>query len=924
MQKTQTELAVWVDQAKNGDKRALEELYRQTNKQMYYFALKMLGHEQDAYDVLQDSYLRAFTSLRQLEHADGFLPWLHTIVRNRTKDCLSKRGRLVPVEEMPDIEDTDENFIPQEYVSTQAKRKLILDMIKRLPDVQRETILLFYYEEMTIPEIARYMDCPESTVKSRLNYARRFIKGEVETLEEQGTKLYSAVGLSVLTRILHTDLLEYQIPVEVEKAVFDAVLEQMALAGAAGSAAVAAGAASAAAGSASSAAVTLGAKIAAWPLVAKLVALVGAVAVGATLTAGGAALTTLLTQGEPVNATVQEEPETTAAAVDNSVWIKAYLELLENEFQPNRRTNDVELLDVTGDGMPELLYFLDVGTDDGWDLTIPYTCQNGVAVPMMQERISNFTFSRNPDTFEAIAKSEKMGDGVRYESFKIYAATAEDMMQWKNTFDFNLYRDAHWANSYVETEEGRKFFVDQAGVERVTWLLGSGSGNGQGEVCNWSIRYPELEVSLTGLQDWDSAKQILVEEFENYVSTDNLPTERKELILKQFPSQSITEFFLENLPPMQDMPMVDNAIWSNAFLELMEDTFYPDSMYNELHLIDVTGDGMPELLYFPGTPGSYGVSYVPYTYLNGKAVPLTTNGFKNIVVNDFVYRSDTGTYEGLYRFPHAANFGVTVYTPQEPGSLEWPESVDVMLYPNPSWMDSYVMSGSSFQTFSNEKEVTAEIDRLWDTTNALTNSTVPFEMTVDLTPAADWPAAKRLLEEAFASYRPGPRPEGNSTGSKALVELVNQSIEDSAALTPSSQGDWARAYADFLSANCVYKDFGTQYNLGKDFWWGMQIDGRDAVLTKVTVQDLNTDGIPELALEWGLYGSGGSSGTSFALQGDKVVQGGPLALANLGEEEISLPGREIKSFPLRDTMTGEHPEETMYEAIEWLEKQARS
>lgn len=198
------ELAKTVELAKKKDKEALSELYSTTHNAAYFTAISILKNEQDALDAVQDSYITAYTGLNQLEDNAAFIGWLKRIVANKCKDMLKrKKPTLFNSDEeendtLQNIEEQSEAFLPQDYIDQTAKREQIMQIINQLSDVQKTTILLFYYDELSVAEIAKIMECSESTVTSRISYAKKYIKQEVEKLEKKGDKLYSVAPVPFL------------------------------------------------------------------------------------------------------------------------------------------------------------------------------------------------------------------------------------------------------------------------------------------------------------------------------------------------------------------------------------------------------------------------------------------------------------------------------------------------------------------------------------------------------------------------------------------------------------------------------------------------------------------------------------------------------------------------------------------------------
>ena len=194
--------------ARQDDQNAVNELYNQTFKKAYFVARTAIKSSDGDYssqieDIMQDAYVKAFSSLDKREDPEKFQGWLETIVINRCKDFLKKKKPTLfsdmASENSNDgstleFEDSRENdrmeFKPEESVDYGETKRLIAEMLDRMPEDQKMCLLMYYYEEMSVRQIAEAMDCSEGTIKSRLNYARKNLKGQVLELEKKGTKLY--------------------------------------------------------------------------------------------------------------------------------------------------------------------------------------------------------------------------------------------------------------------------------------------------------------------------------------------------------------------------------------------------------------------------------------------------------------------------------------------------------------------------------------------------------------------------------------------------------------------------------------------------------------------------------------------------------------------------------------------------------------
>lgn len=203
-------LDYYVNMASNGDRQAFEELYRQTYYIVYYTCINLLKNEQDALDVTQDVYVTVMNHIQTLEDKSKFMPWLNRIAVNKCKDFLKKnRPVLMDVEYMenPPLEE-NESFLPEEYVINQTKRQLVLNIMRTaLSEKECQTILMYYFNGLSVQEIADVMECPPGTVMYRLSAARGKIKQGVLSYENKtGDRLYGFAAVPFLASLFATEV----------------------------------------------------------------------------------------------------------------------------------------------------------------------------------------------------------------------------------------------------------------------------------------------------------------------------------------------------------------------------------------------------------------------------------------------------------------------------------------------------------------------------------------------------------------------------------------------------------------------------------------------------------------------------------------------------------------------------------------------
>lgn len=202
-----------VGRARRGDTDAVSALYEQTYSKVYYTVKSMIKNEDDVLDVLQDAYLKAFTHLKSFEGGEKFLPWVKQIAANTARDRLRRKtpalfGELTADETQTPagerIPDERPAFLPEASLDAAETQRLIREILDSLPDDQRAVVGMYYYEELSVREIAEALGVSESAVKSRLLYARRKIEARVRDLEKKGTKLYGAAPLPFLLFLLRS------------------------------------------------------------------------------------------------------------------------------------------------------------------------------------------------------------------------------------------------------------------------------------------------------------------------------------------------------------------------------------------------------------------------------------------------------------------------------------------------------------------------------------------------------------------------------------------------------------------------------------------------------------------------------------------------------------------------------------------------
>ena len=194
-----------IDAANAGDQEAITDLYVRTRPSVYSTVKFLVKDEDTTQDILQDSYIKAFDSLAQLQDAEKFEPWIRRIAHNRAVDYLRKVkpvtfSAMVPddSDEVLEFEDKRPESLPEVVIDRNETSRLLNEILYSLPEEQRIVVSLYYYEQLSVKEIASELGIPEATVKSRLLYGRKKIEEKVKALEKKGTKLYSLAPIPFL------------------------------------------------------------------------------------------------------------------------------------------------------------------------------------------------------------------------------------------------------------------------------------------------------------------------------------------------------------------------------------------------------------------------------------------------------------------------------------------------------------------------------------------------------------------------------------------------------------------------------------------------------------------------------------------------------------------------------------------------------
>lgn len=205
-----------VEKVKKGDNKSFEKLYKLTEREVWFTCISFLKNETTAQDIMQETYITAFLKIQSLEKSSQIRSWLNRIAVNKCKNYLKGKGEIQLDDEIFENQAiVDEHMsIPEEYISDKAKREIILSIMQEvLSDVQYQTVIMHYFNEMTVDEIAEVFECSRGTVLSRLNYSRAKMKTAIEDYENKsGDKLHGVVFVPFFTTIFKEEAKSLSVP----------------------------------------------------------------------------------------------------------------------------------------------------------------------------------------------------------------------------------------------------------------------------------------------------------------------------------------------------------------------------------------------------------------------------------------------------------------------------------------------------------------------------------------------------------------------------------------------------------------------------------------------------------------------------------------------------------------------------------------
>lgn len=180
--------------AKKGEPQAFATLLKKYRKSVYYMLLKMVKNADDAEDLTQEAFAKAFNSIEKFDSKYAFSTWLFRIATNNCIDFIrKKRVQTVSIDQPVPGDDgssmrfdvRDSNLEPDDAMLKQQRKRYLNMAIDRLPEKYRVLVELRYFKEFSYDEVAKELQIPLGTVKAQLFRARELLNQELKNLKSQ-------------------------------------------------------------------------------------------------------------------------------------------------------------------------------------------------------------------------------------------------------------------------------------------------------------------------------------------------------------------------------------------------------------------------------------------------------------------------------------------------------------------------------------------------------------------------------------------------------------------------------------------------------------------------------------------------------------------------------------------------------------------
>ncbi|MGE6598360.1 sigma-70 family RNA polymerase sigma factor [Bacillus proteolyticus] len=181
----EVEFKEWLYKMESGDQEAFQVIYEYTCKDIYRTVVFLLGNQhQDVDDIVNEVYIKMWKSVTNYDMNRSFRFWLHGIVVKKVQDWRRKSWRRFRIFEKKKMYEQDRSYIMDEGILHKETRNELVEVVQKLSYKHREVVIMRYFHEYSLDEIAMLLQIPVGTVKSRLHTALKQLRTEMKHMPE--------------------------------------------------------------------------------------------------------------------------------------------------------------------------------------------------------------------------------------------------------------------------------------------------------------------------------------------------------------------------------------------------------------------------------------------------------------------------------------------------------------------------------------------------------------------------------------------------------------------------------------------------------------------------------------------------------------------------------------------------------------------
>lgn len=167
------EIQSLLQKAQQGDKQAFRRLVDFLMPRLYSVVYSMISDNDEVYDILQDTFIKAYRHLPSLRKPEAFVGWITRIAVNTTRSRLTRKREFATEPEAPTFLHLAAPESGNDPLEQEEYQNLLHGALEQLSPEHREVVALVELEELSCADAAKLLDCPAGTVRSRLHYARK-------------------------------------------------------------------------------------------------------------------------------------------------------------------------------------------------------------------------------------------------------------------------------------------------------------------------------------------------------------------------------------------------------------------------------------------------------------------------------------------------------------------------------------------------------------------------------------------------------------------------------------------------------------------------------------------------------------------------------------------------------------------------------